>query len=46
MSFAAGSAQNNDRFKVAGVDDKEVRDFYLKFQKAVATNDKKLLLHL
>jgi hypothetical protein len=42
LNFAAVSAQEDyGRFKVAGVNsDKEVKEFYLKFQKAVAGNDK------
>jgi hypothetical protein len=42
--FAQNLEKDNGRFGIAGVnDDKEVKDLYLEFQKAVATDDKKVV---
>ena len=41
LNFGVLRAQDDARFNVAGVSsDKEVKEFYIKFQKAVAKNDK------
>jgi hypothetical protein len=44
LNFGVLRAQDNGRFYVAGVStDKEVKEFYIKFQKAIAKNDKDIV---